>query len=114
MGSSNSLASAQFGGFKGDLVSEELAAAWEADPRCVECGEAVQSVLEAALLVGLNRVAHKERCFIPALVRENPHLKLLTARGSARGTIDGERPPGAAQARGAGEETARPRSEGDG
>ncbi|HEX6534545.1 MAG TPA: hypothetical protein VF041_08105 [Gemmatimonadaceae bacterium] len=59
-------------------------------------------------------MAHKERCFIPALVRENPHLKLLTARGSARETTKGERPPGAEGARGADEGVVRPRSEGDG
>lgn len=88
MESSNSLASAEFGGFRGDTVSEELAAAWEAEPRCVECGEPVRSALEAALLVGLNRVTHRERCFVPALVRRHPHLRLLAARGSARETSE--------------------------
>jgi hypothetical protein len=80
MASRKALASAEFGSKSEDTVSEELAAAWEADPRCAECGDPVRSVLEAALLVGPNRVTHKERCFIPALVRGNPHLKLLTVR----------------------------------
>jgi hypothetical protein len=80
MASRNALASAEFGGESVDVVSEELAKAWEADPRCAECGDPVPSVLEAALLVGPNRVTHKERCFIPALVRGHPHLRLLTVR----------------------------------
>jgi hypothetical protein len=80
MASRNALASAEFGGESADVVSEELAKAWEADPRCAECGDPVPSVLDAALLVGPNRVTHKERCFIPALVRGYPHLKLLTVR----------------------------------
>src|SRR5918911_3563188 len=80
MASRNALASAEFGGESADIVSEELAKAWEADPRCAECGDLVPSVLDAALLVGPNRVTHKERCFIPALVRGYPHLKLLTVR----------------------------------
>jgi hypothetical protein len=80
MASRNALASAEFGGESVDVVSEELAKAWEADPRCAECGDPVPSVLDAALLVGPNRVTHKERCFIPALVRGYPHLKLLTVR----------------------------------
>jgi hypothetical protein len=80
MASRNALASAEFGGESADIVSEELAKAWEADPRCAECGDPVPSVLDAALLVGPNRVTHKERCFIPALVRGHPHLKLLTVR----------------------------------
>ena len=80
MASRNALASAEFGGESADMVSEELAKAWAADPRCVECGDLVPSVLDAALLVGPNRVTHKERCFIPALVRGHPHLKLLTVR----------------------------------
>jgi hypothetical protein len=84
MRSSNSLASAEFGGYYGDYVSEELAAAWEAEPRCTECGEPVRSALEAALLVGSNRVAHRERCFIPALVRRHPHLRLLAVRKGAQ------------------------------
>lgn len=103
MGSSNSLTSAEFGGYHGDYVSEELAAAWEADPRCAECGEPVRSALEAALLVGPNRVTHKERCFIPALVRRNPHLKLLTARGSAQETNQEAGSPGEARPRTPGE-----------
>jgi hypothetical protein len=84
MGRRNTLASAEFGGDSADQVSEELAAAWEADPRCAECGDPVPSVLDAALLVGPNRVTHKERCFIPALVRGHPHLKLLTVRQSTK------------------------------
>ena len=84
MASRNALASAEFGGESVDVVSEELAKAWEADPRCAECGDPVPSVLEAALLVGPNRVTHKERCFIPALVRGHPHLKLLTVRQRTR------------------------------
>ena len=84
MASRNALASAEFGGESADIVSEELAKAWEADPRCAECGDPVPSVLDAALLVGPNRVTHKERCFIPALVRGYPHLKLLTVRPSTK------------------------------
>src|SRR5918912_2190361 len=80
MASRNALARAEFGGESVDVVSEELAKAWETDPRCAECGDLVPSVLDAALLVGPNRVTHKERCFIPALVRGNPHLKLITVR----------------------------------
>ena len=80
MASRNALASAEFGGESVDAVSEELTKAWEADPHCAECGDPVPSVLDAALLVGPNRVTHKERCFIPALVRGHPHLKLLTVR----------------------------------
>ena len=94
MASRNALACAEFGGESADMVSEELAKAWEADPRCIECGDLVPSVLDAALLVGPNRVTHKERCFIPALVRGYPHLKLLTVRprtkeGTTRTEDDG-------------------------
>jgi hypothetical protein len=84
MAGSNPLYNAEFGSSGGDIVSEELVAAWKADPRCAQCGEPVRSVLDAALLVGSNRVAHKERCFIPALIRGNPHLKLFTARQGAQ------------------------------
>ena len=96
MASRNALASAEFGGESVDTVSEELAAAWEADPRCVECGDLVPSVLDAALLAGPNRVTHKERCFIPALVRGHPHLKLLTVRQSTKEETTRETHAGAA------------------
>jgi hypothetical protein len=84
MGSSKSLACSDFYEVTGDTVSEELAAAWEAEPRCAECGELVRSALEAALVVGTNRVTHRERCFIPALIRKHPQLKLLGARERAK------------------------------
>lgn len=80
----NGLTSSNLDRASGDSVSEELAAAWEAEPRCAECGELVRSAFDAALLVGPNRVTHKERCFIPALIRGNPQLKLLTTRRSAK------------------------------
>jgi hypothetical protein len=93
MGSSNSLADYDFGSDSDDRVSDELLAAWKADPRCAECGEPVRSALEAALLVGPNRVTHRERCFVPALVRRNPHLKLLTARlGAQEDTVPAKAP----------------------
>ena len=63
-------------------VSEELVDAWRANARCAECGELIEEVAEAALVVGPNRVAHREGCFVPALLRANPLLKL---RGSRRG-----------------------------
>src|SRR5918912_3783265 len=85
MASRNALARAEFGGESVDVVSEELTKAWETDPRCAECGDPVPSVLDAALLVGPNRVTHKARCFIPALVRGHPHLTLLTVR---KGTME--------------------------
>ena len=84
MARSNSLAIADFSDPSRDTVSDELLAAWTADPRCVECGEPVRSVLDSALLVGADRVTHRERCFIPALVRRHPHLRLLTARLRAK------------------------------
>jgi len=47
--------------------------------------------------VGSNRVAHKERCFIPALIRGNPHLKLSTARrGAQEGGTEHDASPSAA------------------
>lgn len=93
MSSRNSLATADFDEHPESCVSEELAAAWEANPRCTECGETVRSVLEAALLVGLNRVTHRERCFIPALVRGNPHLRLLATRQRAKEEGESAREP---------------------
>jgi hypothetical protein len=65
-------------------VSDELADAWRANARCAECGEPVREVSDAALLVGPNRVAHRDGCFVPALLRTNPMLKLLAARGTAQ------------------------------
>jgi hypothetical protein len=67
----------------GEFISDELAAAWRDDSSCAECGEPVHSVAEAALLVGSNRVTHRERCFVPALIRVHPQLKLLSARKGA-------------------------------
>ena len=97
MASRNSLVTADFDESPESCVSEELAAAWEANPRCAECGETVRSVLEAALLVGPNRVTHRERCFIPALVRGNPHLRLLATRQRAK--EEGEAAPETADGR---------------
>ena len=65
-------------------VSDELQDAWRSDPRCVECGEAIGSAGDAALLVGPDRVAHRVRCFVPALLRANPLLKLLAAQPGAQ------------------------------
>lgn len=87
----NSLAATRLPDDQDAPVSEELVAAWTADPRCAECGEPVRSVLEAALLVERRRVTHRERCFIPALVRGHPHLTLLTA---PRRTQEGRENPG--------------------
>ena len=65
-------------------LSEELVGAWRANARCAECGQLVRAVSDAALLVGPNRVAHRDGCFVPALLRANPMLKLLAARGTAQ------------------------------
>ena len=65
-------------------VPDELADAWRANARCAECGEPVREVSDAALLVGPNRVAHRDGCFVPALLRTNPMLKLLAARTPAQ------------------------------
>lgn len=100
MAGSNSLYNAEFGSSSGEVLSEELVAAWRADSRCAYCGETVRSALDAALLVGSNRVAHKERCFIPALIRGNPHLKLFTARqGAQEGGAQHDTPPSEAHER---------------
>jgi len=69
---------------EGEGVVDELADAWRSDPRCVECGRTVAAVSEAALLVGPNRVTHRDGCFIPALLRANPHLRMLAARPIAQ------------------------------
>lgn len=64
--------------------SEEIVRAWSADPRCVECGDVVASVAESALLVGPGRIAHRVRCFVPALIRLHPLLNQLAARKRAK------------------------------
>lgn len=58
---------------------DELLAAWETNPRCLECGRPVDSVTHAALLVGPLRVAHRDGCFVPALLRVNPQLRLMSS-----------------------------------
>ncbi len=65
-------------------ISDELLSAWRSDARCAECGQPVAAASDAALLVGPNRVAHRDRCFVPALLRANPLLKLLAARKPAQ------------------------------
>ena len=65
-------------------ISDELVSAWEADARCAECGKLVVAVSDAALLVGPNRIAHRDRCFVPALLRAHPLLKRLAARMPAQ------------------------------
>jgi len=60
---------------------DELEQAWAADPRCVECGQLVASVGQAALLVGPMRVTHRDGCFIPALLRAHPQLRMLSTAG---------------------------------
>jgi hypothetical protein len=58
----------------------ELVERWRASPFCAECGEGIQTAEDAALIVTTKRVVHKNKCFIPALLRANPHLKLLADR----------------------------------
>jgi hypothetical protein len=65
-------------------ISEELLGAWRSDACCAECGKQVAAAADAALLVGPNRVVHRDRCFVPALLRANPLLKILAARRSAQ------------------------------
>lgn len=65
-------------------ISDELVSAWEADARCAECGKPVVAASDAALLVGPNRIAHRDRCFVPALLRAHPLLKRLAARTPAQ------------------------------
>ena len=55
-------------------VSDELLGAWGADARCAECGELIAKAENAALLVGPNRVAHRDRCG-----------RTVARRGAARG-----------------------------
>jgi hypothetical protein len=50
----------------------------------VECGDLVASVADSALLVGSGRIAHRERCFVPALIRLHPLLNQLAARKRAK------------------------------
>ena len=71
-------------GAEGPSISDELLSAWRSDARCAECGTPVAAASDAALLVGPNRVVHRERCFVPALLRANPLLKLLAARKPAQ------------------------------
>ncbi|HEX6965927.1 MAG TPA: hypothetical protein VF166_09010 [Gemmatimonadaceae bacterium] len=61
---------------------EELLTAWKADPRCFQCGRHIDSVRHAALLIGPMRVAHRDGCFIPALLRVNPQLHLISSNES--------------------------------
>jgi len=58
---------------------DELLTAWETDARCLECGRRIDTVTDAALLVGPMRVAHREGCFVPALLRLNPQLHLMSS-----------------------------------
>jgi hypothetical protein len=50
----------------------------------VECGDLVASVAESALLVGPGRIAHRQRCFVPALIRLHPLLNQLAAQKRAK------------------------------
>ena len=65
-------------------ASDELSAAWERDPQCLECGARVVSVDDAALLVGPQRVVHRSLCFVPALLRHYPYLRRLAAHANAK------------------------------
>ena len=71
-------------GADGSSISDEVVSAWRSDARCAECGGVVAAASDAALLVGPNRVVHRDRCFVPALLRANPLLKLLAARTPAQ------------------------------
>ena len=61
-----------------------MSAAWERDPQCLECGARIESVDEAALLVGPQRVVHRSLCFVPALLRHYPYLRRLAAHANAK------------------------------
>jgi len=61
-----------------ESAADELQSAWETNPRCLECGQLIASVGQAALLVGAMRVTHRHGCFIPALLRAHPQLRLLS------------------------------------
>ena len=71
-------------GADGPSISDEIVTAWQSDARCAQCGNPVVLASDAALLVGPNRVVHRDRCFVPALLRANPLLKLLAARKPAQ------------------------------
>ena len=71
-------------GAEAPSISDELLGAWRSDARCAECGKPVAAASDAALLVGPNRVVHRDGCFVPALLRANPLLKLLAARRPAQ------------------------------
>lgn len=69
-------------------ASDELLAAWERDPRCAECAATILSAEDAAFLVAAERVVHRVRCFVPALLRRHPSLRLLAAHPGAKEVID--------------------------
>jgi hypothetical protein len=66
------------------VARDELVRAFAADRSCVECGKPIASLAEAALLVGVGRIAHARSCFVPALLRDNPSLSRLAARARAQ------------------------------
>jgi hypothetical protein len=72
---------------------DALHAAWEANPHCLECGESVRTLRDAALVVGPDRVTHRDRCFVPALLRANPQLASLGVASRAVLERPGELPP---------------------
>jgi hypothetical protein len=65
-------------------IEQEIEAAWAMEPRCAECGERIASPKAAAFLVTIGRVAHRDRCFVEALVRDNPLLRQLAALKRAK------------------------------
>ena len=64
--------------------SGELSAAWEREPRCLECGARVESVDDEERRVGPQRVVHRSLCFVPALLRHYPYLRRLAAHANAK------------------------------
>ena len=64
-------------------VPEEIQAAWERDRRCAHCGEPLAWAADAALLIATQRITHRLRCFVPALLRQHPYLRLLSAHPGA-------------------------------
>jgi hypothetical protein len=78
---------------------DALRSAWEANPRCLECGESVRTMHDAALVVGPDRITHRDRCFVPALLRANPQLASLGIASRAVMERTGELPPSRAKDR---------------